>query len=193
MMRNEMPTPSERAGATVRDLRTRAGLSALELSRRSGVARGTLAQLESGTGNPTVETLYALADALGVPLADLLADEPPATEVRVVRTGEGPEVHGAALDATLLERLERPGVTGELYAIRFAAGAVRRAQPHPFGVVEHLHLHSGRARVGPADAPVELGPGDYARFDGSVPHSYEALGGEAAGTLLILTPDPRRR
>ena len=43
-------------------------------------------------------------------------------------------------------------------------------------------------------APVALGPGDYARFDGSVPHSYEALGGEeAAGTLLILTPDPRRR
>jgi transcriptional regulator with XRE-family HTH domain len=187
-----MPTPSELAGAAVRDLRTRAGLSALELSRRSGVARGTLAQLESGTGNPTVETLYALADALGVPLADLLAAEPPAADVRVIRAGEGPAVHGA-LDAELLERFERPGLTGELYAIRFASGAVRHAQPHPFGVVEHLHLHSGRARVGPADAPVELGPGDYARFDGSVPHLYEALGEEAAGTLLILTPDPRRR
>jgi transcriptional regulator with XRE-family HTH domain len=188
-----MPTPSERAGAVVRDLRIRAGLSALELSRRSGVARGTLAQLESGSGNPTVETLYALADALGVPLADLLAAEPPVDAVRVLRAGEGPAVHGGALDAELLERFERPGVTGELYAIRFAPGAVRHAQPHPFGVVEHLHLHRGRARVGPADAPVELGPGDYARFDGSAPHLYEALGEDAAGTLLILTPDPRRR
>jgi transcriptional regulator with XRE-family HTH domain len=188
-----VPAPAELAGATVRELRTRAGLSALELSRRSGVARGTLAQLESGNGNPTVETLYALADALGVPLADLLAVEPPVDPVRVVRAGDGVAVHGAALDAELLERFERPGVTGELYAIRFAPGAVRHAQPHPFGVVEHLHLHRGRARVGPADAPVELGPGDYARFDGSVPHLYEALGAQAAGTLLILTPDPRRR
>ena len=40
----------------------------LELSRRSGVARNTIAALERGEGNPTVDTLYALADALGVPL-----------------------------------------------------------------------------------------------------------------------------
>ena len=38
---------------------------------------------------------------------------------------------------------------------------------------------SGRVRVGPVDAPVELGPGDYARYSGSVPHVYEALGDEA--------------
>ena len=47
----------------------RGDLSVLELSRRSGVARNTIASLERGEGNPTVDTLYALADALGVPLA----------------------------------------------------------------------------------------------------------------------------
>ncbi len=77
---------------------------------------------------------------------------------------------------------------GELYAIRFHPGAARSAPPHPFGVEERLHIHTGRVRVGPADAPVELGPGDYARYSGAVPHLYEALGGEASGTLLILTP-----
>jgi quercetin dioxygenase-like cupin family protein len=100
----------------------------------------------------------------------------------VVRAGEGAHVEGAALDANLLER--RPGC--EIYAIRFHPGAARHAQPHPFGVEEHLHIHEGRVRVGPEDAPVELGPGDYARFSGAVPHLYEALGGEAAGTLVIL-------
>jgi transcriptional regulator with XRE-family HTH domain len=184
-----METPAGIAGANVRALRTRAGLSALELARRSGVARGTLAQLEAGQGNPTVETLYVLANALGVPLADLLEREPEEPGVHVVRAGEGAVVEGAALDARLLERIGRPGVIGELYAISMHAGAVRRSPPHPLGVVEHLHLHHGRARVGAEDAPVELGPGDYVRFDGSVAHRYEALGGEAAGgTLLILTP-----
>ena len=46
-------------------------------------------------------------------------------------------------------------------------------------------------RVGPVDAPVELGPGDYARYSGAVPHLYEALDGEASGTLLMLTPEAR--
>ncbi len=47
-------------------------------------------------------------------------------------------------------------------------------------------MHEGRVRVGPADAVVELGPGDYASYSGSVPHVYEALEA-ASGTLLILT------
>jgi transcriptional regulator with XRE-family HTH domain len=160
----------------------RGDMSALELSRRSGVARNTIAALEAGEGNPTLDTLYALADALGVPLAALL--EAPPEGPHVVRAGEGAVVEGAALEAHLLDR----GPGREVYAIRFRPGAVRHAQPHPFGVEEHLHLHAGRVRAGPQDAPVELGPGDYARYSGAVPHIYEALGGEeATGTLLITT------
>jgi transcriptional regulator with XRE-family HTH domain len=159
----------------------RGDMSLLELSRRSGVARNTIAALERGEGNPTLETLYALADALGVPLSELLVA--PAAGVSVVRAGSGAHVEGAALEAELLERIERPGWLGELYAIRVHGR--REAQPHPFGVEERLHVVSGRLSVGPVEAPVELGPGDYATYSGAVPHVYD---GEAAGTLLILTP-----
>jgi transcriptional regulator with XRE-family HTH domain len=187
-MSTPVDLPASLAGARIRALRSAAGLSAQALARRSGVARGTLAQLEGGEANPTVDTLYALANALGAPLAELLA--PPADEpgVQVVRAGSGPSVPGTATEAELLERFDRPGLFGELYAIRFVPGEARHSQPHPLGVVEHLHLHAGHVRVGPEDAPVELGPGDYARYDGSVPHVYEALGGDASGTLMMLTP-----
>ena len=97
----------------------------LELSRRSGVARGTISALERGEGNPTVDTLYALADALGVPLSSLLAAPSEAASVQVVRAGTGVHVDGAALEAELLERVERPGWLGELYAIRFHPGVAR--------------------------------------------------------------------
>ena len=161
----------------------RGDASVLELARRSGVARNTITALERGDGNPTLDTLYALADALGVPLAALL--EAPEASL-VVRAGEGTHVEGTALDAHLIDRFERPGVFGEVYAIRFHVGERRQAPPHPFGVQEKLHLHTGRVRVGPLDAPVELGPGDYASYSGSVAHVYEALE-PASGTLLILT------
>src|SRR4051794_3760835 len=97
-------------GENVKSLRQRARLPALELSRRSGVARNTIAALEAGEGNPTVDTLYALANALRVPLSDLL--DKPAPGAQVVRAGAGPAVEGAALDARLLERIERPGLLG---------------------------------------------------------------------------------
>ncbi|MDN5726301.1 MAG: helix-turn-helix domain-containing protein, partial [Propionibacteriales bacterium] len=38
-------------------------MSTAELARRAGLARATLTQLEAGSGNPTLETLYGLANA----------------------------------------------------------------------------------------------------------------------------------
>jgi transcriptional regulator with XRE-family HTH domain len=123
-----MDMPASLAGARIRALRSSAGLSAQALAQRSGVARGTLAQLERGEANPTVETLYAIANTLGVPLAELLASPADEPGVRVVRAGSGPSVPGGGLEANLLERFDRPGLVGELYAVRFVRGG-RRVTP----------------------------------------------------------------
>src|SRR3954471_20186217 len=166
----------------LRRLRTARGLSAGALARESGVARATLTELEAGRGNPTVETLYGLARVLGVTFADLLvqADAPP---VHVVRAGEGPQVPGAVVQARLLRQaaVERGRV--EMYEMHVVAGAPRHADAHQPGVTEQLLVHSGRLRVGPETGAVELEPGDFAVFEASVPHLYEALDGPVAATL----------
>ncbi|MGW2658875.1 helix-turn-helix domain-containing protein, partial [Streptomyces sp. NPDC001478] len=69
---------NEDVGRRLRALRRERELSLSELARRSGVGKGTLSELESGSRNPTLETLYALTTALGLPLSAALA-EPPAT------------------------------------------------------------------------------------------------------------------
>src|SRR5690606_27397827 len=56
--------PHAAIAAAVRRERERAGLSLTELARRAGVAKSTLSRLESGTANPSVETLWALGVAL---------------------------------------------------------------------------------------------------------------------------------
>jgi transcriptional regulator with XRE-family HTH domain len=172
----------------LRRLRSGRGLSAAALARESGVARATLAELEAGRGNPTVETLYGLARVLGVTFADLLveAEAPP---VHVVRAGEGPQVPGAVVQARLLRQASADRTRVEMYDMRVVPGEARHADPHQPGVVEQLLVHSGRLRVGPETGPVELGPGDFAVFEASVPHVYEVLGRRAvAATLVILTP-----
>ena len=95
--------------------------------------------------------------------------------MRVVRAGAGLHVEGAALEAELLERIERPGLLGELYAIRFHAGARALGAAAPVrrrGAAAHVLRPRPRRAV---DAVVELGPGDYAPYSGAVPHVYEAL------------------
>jgi transcriptional regulator with XRE-family HTH domain len=174
--------------ANVRRLRAARGLSAAGLARASGVARATLAELEAGRGNPTVETLYGLASVLGVTLADLLV-EAEAPAVQVVRAAEGPRVSGPVLQARLLRQAAVDRARVEVYELHVRPGRPRRADPHAAGVTEQLLVQAGRLRVGPEQDPVELGPGDFVAFDGSVAHVYEALEGEpVSATLVMVSP-----
>jgi len=173
--------------ANVRRLRAARGLSAAALARESGIARATLAELEAGRGNPTVETLYGLAKVLGITFADLLveADAPP---VHVVRAGEGAQIAGAVVQARLLRQASIERARVEMYDMRVVPGEVRHADGHQPGVSEQLLIHEGRLRVGPESGPVEVGPGDFVAFEAAVSHIYEALDGPVAATLVIVTP-----
>jgi transcriptional regulator with XRE-family HTH domain len=179
-------SPLDAVAANLRRLRAERGVSTVALARDSGVARATLAQLEAGRGNPTLETLYALANTLGVGLAEVIG-APATDEVEVVRAGEGARVAGAAVRARLVAQLSPRGRL-EVYDFALRAGRRQRSDPHPAGVVEHLLVHTGRLRVGPETTPVELGPGDYARYAADVPHLYEAFEPGTSATLLMETP-----
>ena len=64
-------------GAKVAALRQQRGWTQRELSRRSGLPRSYLAQVETGRRNPAFKTIARLAAAFGLTLVDLLTDLPP--------------------------------------------------------------------------------------------------------------------
>jgi transcriptional regulator with XRE-family HTH domain len=182
--RHVTDSPVARIAANLRALRERRNMSVVTLAERSGVGRATLTNLEAGRGNPTIDTLYALADALDAALGDLI-DEPRRGPVEVVRAKQGTRVRGAVA-ARLLDRVRGHRLV-EFYEADIATRA-RHAGPHPAGVVESILVTSGRLRTGPAADPVELGPGDFVRFPGDVPHLYQAIGGPAHVVLLMSHP-----
>ena len=174
--------PLEVIAASLRRERRRTGLSLTEVARRAGIAKSTLSQLESGTGNPSVETLWAICVALDVPFSRLV--DPPRPLTHVIRADEGPTIAAAEADyrATLLASCP-PGARHDVYRIEAGPGQARASEPHMPGVVEHVVLSTGRALIGVADEPVELAPGDYIRYPGDVAHVFEAL---EPGTLAVL-------
>ena len=61
-------------GERIRGLRAAAGLTQAELAAAAATGRVTLARIESGGQSPRFETLEAIAQALRLPVRDLLAD-----------------------------------------------------------------------------------------------------------------------
>ena len=65
-----------RLGEHVRDLRVRRGMTRAILARDSGVSIRYLAQLESGEGNISILRLRQVAQAMAIPLEDIIRVEP---------------------------------------------------------------------------------------------------------------------
>ncbi|WP_027942682.1 helix-turn-helix domain-containing protein [Amycolatopsis taiwanensis] len=175
-------SPLDRIAVSLRRERTRAGLSLSELAKRAGIAKSTLSQLESATGNPSVETLWALGVALGVPFSVLV--DPPRPAVQVVRAGEGAGVPSERANyvATVLSA-SPPNVRRDIYFLQVEPGPARESDPHMPGTVEHIVVGTGRVLAGPEDEAVELGPGDYLVYPGDVPHICQAL---EPGTTCVM-------
>src|SRR6202048_2539077 len=131
--------PLELIAAALRRERRRTGLSLTELARRAGIAKSTLSQLENGTGNPSLETLWALGTALGVPLSRLI--DPPPRDIQVIRAGEGVVMHAERdpYEAAMLASCP-PGARRDIYRVSAKPGAGHLARPHTPGTVEHVIL-----------------------------------------------------
>jgi transcriptional regulator with XRE-family HTH domain len=173
---------NEQVGRRLRQLRQERRLSLSALARLSGVGKATLSELESGQRNPTLETLYALATALGVPLSSVLTDPlSPVPGSRAVASGE-------AVTAVLTERHEDAAAVTEVFRIRIRAGAVQTSAAHLPGTEEHLYVLSGTALVGDPDRPRTAGPGEHARWSAETPHLYSAPHGEVEAVLFVRYP-----
>jgi XRE family transcriptional regulator, aerobic/anaerobic benzoate catabolism transcriptional regulator len=65
-----------RLGERVRTMRSRRGMSRKVLARHSDVSERYLAQLEAGQGNCSIVLLRRIADAMSIPVAELVDDRP---------------------------------------------------------------------------------------------------------------------
>ena len=70
---NSPLTPEAALGQALRKLRLAAGWSQERLGHESGVQRNFISLIETGQSQPTVTTLFKLANALGVRASKLIA------------------------------------------------------------------------------------------------------------------------
>ena len=184
-----MGNAGQALAGNLKRLRLERAISLSGLATLAGLSKATLSALEQGNGNPSVDTVWALAQALGVQFASLVEDDGEDI-LHVRRIEDAPVVSSEPgfLGRHLLSRSERGAL--ELYVLDLSSGNTRKAAPHSPGVVEHVIVLSGKVDVGPNDAPMTLGPGDCMTFSADRPHHYRALGKSAR--LLSITDYPLR-
>jgi transcriptional regulator with XRE-family HTH domain len=168
-------------GAQVKRWRTERALTLANVAERAQLNIGYLSQIENDKASPSLACLASIGDALDVPIAWFFIDEVPPP--KIVRADERPV---RARDG--LGRIEQVdgGASRDLSIVEGVASPGGRAGLHAHAGDEHHLILRGRWRMSQGDHVAELGPGDYLRWDGTIPHDAEVIGDEE-GHLLIVT------
>ncbi len=147
-------------------------LSLDELSRRAGVSKGMLVEIEKGAANPSIAILCKVAAALGVSVADIV-NVSHAPDAWLIETSDMPvlwlgEQGGSA---QLLAGTRGPDMI-ELWRWQMFAGEVFSSTGHSSGTLELLHVEQGTLALtlGERNLVVQQGCAAVARTD--MPHAY---------------------
>jgi transcriptional regulator with XRE-family HTH domain len=151
-------------------LRHARALTQESLAKTAGVPRSTIANLESGVGNPSLTVLVKVASALGVPIDELLGA--PRAKVRKWAAADiAAQAKGRGV--TLRPLVPEPVPEEMLTVMDFEPGASMRGTPHLPGTREFFTCLTGRVTIFVAGDRHDLGEGDVLAFPGNVAHSYQ--------------------
>ena len=167
-------------GAQVKRWRTERGLTLANVAERTGLNVGYLSQIENDKASPSLTCLASIGDAFDVPIAWFFIDEVPAPTV--VRAAERPIRSRDGLGR--IEAVDG-GDSRDLSILEGVAPVGGRAGLHAHAGDEHHLILRGRWRMSQGEHVVELGPGDYLRWDATIPHDAEVIGDEEGHVLIV--------
>ncbi|MGH3766289.1 MAG: helix-turn-helix domain-containing protein [Pseudonocardiaceae bacterium] len=159
-------------GRNVRVLRQQRRMTIDGLAAASGLSRGTVIQVESARGNPSIATLCNLAAALQVGVASLVsADAPPRITVRAAADAAALWTSAAGSRALFRIGTDPPDVV-ELWDWTLQAGDAFDGEAHPRGTMEALFVLDGQLALRVGDERRALSVNDVVVFEAHAPHRY---------------------
>lgn len=179
---------SRTVGENQKRLRTERNLSLDALARESGVSKSRLGQIERGEANPSISTVWQIANALKVEFSALVTSA--AIPSQIVRMSEIDPV-------TADDRRYRsyplfgfdPTLGFELYVCEIDPGGRLEAEPHPTGTHETFVVNSGTLVLDVGGETTTLTSGEAFRFQADKPHIYDNPGsGVVVFTMVIAYP-----
>lgn len=169
--------------ARLKAVRTRRGMTLMEVAEQTGISKSTLSRLETGQRRPTLELLLALSVTYRVPLDDLVG----APEVGDPRIRMRP---GQLKGRTVIPLSREPG-SMQAWKIVIPTSKVD-PEPRAHDGHEWIYVLSGRVRLVLGADDWVLEPGEVAEFDTTVPHWFGSTG-EAPAEMLSIFGRPGER
>jgi quercetin dioxygenase-like cupin family protein len=175
-------------GERLRALLLTQGRSIDTVATFSGLGKKKLEGLAMGEIVPTLNHVWKIANALGVPFGSLVSPRKNRDEavLRKNATQIIASPDGGFTSRALLPHDSKRLV--EFYELTIAPEYVARSEAHGAGTLENIVVVRGQVEITAGkEPPQHLDEGDAMIFDGDVPHSYRNPGTSEALLYLVMS------
>ena len=172
-------------GINLKRLREERGYSLGKLSEIVNVSKSMLAQIEKGETNPSVGTIWKIANGLRVSFTSLLSDDH--YPIKVIRREElkgiYQEDHNYSIHPYFpFDKNKR----FELYTVELLEMSQHYSEAHVKGVEEYFIVTEGSIEVVIGKEKIELKKGDAITFLADSEHCYNNLSNSKASGMILL-------
>jgi transcriptional regulator with XRE-family HTH domain len=164
----------EAVSTNCRRFRKARGLTYDALAKRSSVSKGMLVEIEKGRANPSIAIVCRLANALGVSLAELLAQEEQSTRLVHHKRGDG-KVRWETKSgnrAALIDAVRLADIGLEIWRWTLAPREHFEGAAHSRGTCEYLCVLSGTLTVQVGGETKSATAGGVLRLTADAAHRY---------------------
>ncbi|MEX2629398.1 MAG: XRE family transcriptional regulator [Tistlia sp.] len=178
-------------GRQVRDLRKARGMSLKQLNEASGLSIGLLSQIERGTSSPSLRSLRALSEALGVPPIWFFNDgrmPPPRERDVIVRGGAGRRLE--LPHKRIVKELVTPDLSGtlQMLIVVIEPGGTTGSENYSHPGEECGYLLEGELDLWVGGDHFQLRKGDSFRFKSTLPHQSFNPGKVTTRIIWVTSP-----
>jgi transcriptional regulator with XRE-family HTH domain len=176
---------AQHLASNLKRMREARGWSQQQLADFSGVPRPTIANLESGEGNPTLNVMVRITAAIGSTLEELISDAAYRFEVF-----EGESLPSRVQGDVVIKQLYSDVSGIDIERFELASKARCTIEPSRKGLQLLLSCEHGRVEVRVKGETARLKTSDVLRWRGGVTLEVESLGARPASLVVVTLPLP---
>lgn len=180
-----MKEVNELIGINLKKLREERGYSMSKLAEIVQVSKSMLSQIEKGETNPSVGTIWKIANGLRVSFTSLLNEQ--IDTFKVIKKMKVKPItqddEGYAIFPYFPYNADKKF---EMYAVELAPNSEHYSEAHVKGVEEYFLVTAGCIQVMIGQESVVLDCGDAINFLAEKEHRYQNLGDERATGVIVL-------
>jgi transcriptional regulator with XRE-family HTH domain len=172
-------------GENLKRIRAERSLSLDAVAKLSGVSKSMLGQIERGEVNPTISTVWRIANGLKISFSSIVSRPRQDSEL-IRRVDVEPLIEGDGLVRNYPVFPFDAERGFEMYAVDMDPGGYLQAEAHSAGTEEFITVHAGEMTLRVGNDEYELESGDSIRFRSDVPHAYHNPGASMARVAMVI-------